>query len=213
MRTIAFVAALALCAPVAGQDLGAGKAGPRTVLDRDLELALARSAAPASVSGDATVLVWDGAAYVTAVEGRNGVTCVVGRSWPESLEPQCFDEEAAGSILPIELEMNRLRHEGRAEDAVQRAVAEGLRNGRFRLPLRPAMTYMMSSAQDLYDPEGRHVGPWKPHLMIYYPYLTEEAVGLSGPPSTEAAIVVDPGTPLSNLMVVVQSAVDPEPGG
>lgn len=39
--------------------------------------------------------------------------------------------------------------------------------------------------------------------MIYFPYLTEEAIGLSGPPSPEAAMIVDPGAPLSNILVVV----------
>ena len=74
----------------------------------------------------------------------------------------------------------------------------------------------MSSEQVLYDDEGRKVGRWKPHLMIYYPHLTSADVGLGGKPSTEAAVVVDPGKALSNIMIVVRSFTDgrrrPRPG-
>jgi len=61
----------------------------------------------------------------------------------------------------------------------------------------------MSAAQELIGDDGQSAGAWRPHLMIYFPYLTEEAIGLSGPPSPEAAMIVDPGTPLSNILVVL----------
>jgi len=49
--------------------------------DRGAEIALARSAAPESISRDATVLVLGRKGYETAVAGRNGFVCFVGRSW------------------------------------------------------------------------------------------------------------------------------------
>ena len=49
--------------------------------DRNAEIALARSAAPAALSRDAMVLVLGRKGYETAVEGKNGFVCVVGRSW------------------------------------------------------------------------------------------------------------------------------------
>ena len=63
--------------------------------DRDAEIALARSAAPTSISGDATVLVFEKTGYQTAVEGKNGFTCLVERAWmspfdsPEFWNPRC----------------------------------------------------------------------------------------------------------------------------
>ncbi|MGF6710289.1 hypothetical protein QFZ41_001253 [Luteibacter sp. W1I16] len=54
--------------------------------NRDDEIALARSAAPASVSRDATVLVLGRKGYETAIEGKNGFVCVVGRSWTGPFE-------------------------------------------------------------------------------------------------------------------------------
>jgi hypothetical protein len=170
-------------------------------------VALARSAAPAAVSGAARVLVWNGADFETAAEGSNGVTCYVARSWPESLEPHCFDEEGSRTVLPIHLLQMKLWHRGAGPEEVAATVAEGLRTGELRLPSRPVMSYMMSAGQRLISNEGQDAGAWQPHLMIYYPYLTQEALGLGAVPSTEAAMVVDPGSPLSNIMVIVKDFV------
>src|SRR5215467_13663970 len=51
------------------------------IADRNVEIALARSAAPESVSGDATILVLGRHGYETAVDGKNGFVCAVQRSW------------------------------------------------------------------------------------------------------------------------------------
>ncbi len=49
--------------------------------DREAEIALARSAAPDSISRDATILVLGRQGYETAVQGKNGFVCMVGRAW------------------------------------------------------------------------------------------------------------------------------------
>ena len=211
---IAAAGALALPSePVAAQGIESGKSGPRAVLDRDFETALALSAAPPAVSTDATVLLWTGSTFETSRAGSNGVTCYVARSWPESLEPHCFDEEGAATILPIHIRQTELQHQGLSEDEIQDEIARGLASGAFRLPSRPVMSYMMSEDQDLISDDGQPAGNWMPHLMIYYPYLTQEGLGLGPTPSTDAAIVVDPGTPLSNIMIVVRDFAEAGTGG
>lgn len=193
--------------PTSAQTDGSGNAGPRAVLPRAQEIALARSAAPPEVSDPATVLVWNGADWEVGAEGSNGVTCYVGRSWVESIEPHCFDEEGSRTILPMHLLETKMLAEGRSRTEIDGAIAEGLRSGEFRLPSRPAMSYMMSAGQRLISDDGRPVGDWEPHLMIYVPYLTTADVGLGDAPSLQAAVVVDPGTPFANIMVVVKDHV------
>src|ERR1700690_3940399 len=56
------------------------------------EIALARTAAPTSISGDASVLVMGKHGYETAVKGKNGFACLVWRSWV-SWAPGSDDEE------------------------------------------------------------------------------------------------------------------------
>ena len=177
----------------AAQSAGAGRGGPRVQLPREREIALARTAAPPAVSRDATVMVLTERGFEVAVKGTNGVTCVVNRSHPESLEPHCFDPEAAATVLPMELRRTELLREGKTTEDIDQEVAAGLLEGRYRLPRRPAMSYMMSSEQVLYDDEGKRVGKWQPHLMIYYPHLSSADLGLGDAPSTDAAMVVDGG--------------------
>lgn len=190
------------------QSSAAGRAGPRSLLPREREIALARTAAPSDVSRDATVMVLTARGFEVAVKGTNGVTCVVNRSHPQSLEPHCFDAEASATVLPMELRRTELLRNGSSNEEVDRDIAAGLLSGKYRLPRRPAMSYMMSSEQVLYSDDGRNVGRWQPHLMLYYPYLTSADLGLGGTPSTGAALVVDEGGPLSNIMVVVESFAD-----
>src|SRR5580692_631870 len=80
--------------------------------DRNAEIALARSAAPDSISRDAKVLVLGPHGYEIAVEGKNGFVCVVERGWmgpfdgelsanfwnPRIRGPVCFNPPAARSI-------------------------------------------------------------------------------------------------------------------
>jgi hypothetical protein len=54
------------------------------------EIALARSAAPPSISGNAEVLVLGPNGYTTAVKGRNGFVCLVERAWDAELGNPIF---------------------------------------------------------------------------------------------------------------------------
>ena len=51
------------------------------LMGRTAEIALARSAAPESISRDAEVLVLERHGFETAVKGKNGFVCLVERSW------------------------------------------------------------------------------------------------------------------------------------
>jgi hypothetical protein len=49
------------------------------LMEKNAEIQLARSAAPDSISRDATILVLGRQGYETAVEGKNGFVCMVPR--------------------------------------------------------------------------------------------------------------------------------------
>ena len=175
------------------------------------EIALARSAAPAHVSDDATVLVLRDGRFIEAVEGTTPVTCMVARSRPGSLEPICYDAEAARTVMGIELRRHELRWQrGMPEKEVDARIAREIEEGKLAVPSRPAMSYMMSAGQELVSDDGRSVGSWLPHLMIYYPYLSAEDLGLFGPPNMEAAAVFDEGKPTAHIVIAVRSFVDPK---
>src|SRR5262249_55066256 len=54
------------------------------------EIALAKSAAPASIADHAEVLVLGDHGYETAVKGTNGFVCLVGRSWDHGFASSQF---------------------------------------------------------------------------------------------------------------------------
>jgi hypothetical protein len=185
------------------------RSGARPVLARAEEIALARSAAPETVSDSATIWVLHDTSYVVAVRGSaSGAACYVSRSWKHSLEPHCFDAEGAATIMRMHMRETELLHRGVSHEDAQRAVASEIAKGALRLPQRPAMSYMMSAAQVLYGDDGRLAGRWQPHLMIYYPFLRSADIGMRAP-DIRAAIVTDEGHADASIMIVARDFISP----
>jgi hypothetical protein len=185
------------------------RTGARPTMDRASEIALARSAAPTQVSGNARVWIWNGTRYEVAERGSTGVNCFLSRAWVPSVEPHCLDAEASRTILPILMRKIELYAQGRTDSLVEREIAAGIRSGRFKLPTKPAVTYMMSAAQELVGGNGSAVGAWQPHLMIYYPNWTGEQAGLPGF-VPDVGFIENPGTPLAAFVVPLKTFV-PKP--
>ncbi len=196
-------------APACAQSFGAGQSGRRPLLPRAREIALAKSAAPPAVSDSATIYVLGDREFELAVRGSNGNACYVSRDWIESLEPHCFDAEGAATVMQLEMQRVVLLHQGRTLADADREIADGLASGRFRLPRRPALSYMMSAEQRLVGDDGRPVGSWRPHLMLYVPYITAAELGLGTTPDARTAIVENEGKPLANIMIVLRDFVQP----
>ncbi len=117
------------------------------------------------------------------------------------------------TILPVRAREMELREQGLSKESIQADIAEGYRTGRFVVPTRPAVTWMMSAGQVLYNDDGARVGEWKPHLMIYYPFLTEEDLGMSGTAPASGPMLSDPGRPTANLVIVMPEFVPVRSGG
>jgi len=204
MRSL--VCAFLLATPLAAQGVRGGQSGPRPLLERDREIALARSAGPSAVTDSATIFVLTSRGYEVAVHGTNGAACYVSRDWLASLEPHCFDPEGAQTILPLAMQRVTLMHLGKTPAEADREIAEGLMSGKFRLPRRPVVSYMLSAAQILVSEDGRNVGAWRPHLMIYYPYLTTKDLGFVNDGTQEIAIS-DAGKPTASIVIAVKDFV------
>src|ERR1700749_921486 len=107
------------------------------ISDEKSEIALARSAAPASISDAAEVMVLRRTGYETAIKGTNGFVCLVERSWgqgtdeaefwnPKMRAPHCFNAQAAKSFAQIYLMKTKLVLEGRSRAEISKAIATGL---------------------------------------------------------------------------------------
>ncbi len=105
--------------------------------DVSSEIALARSAAPASISDGAEVMVLGAKGYTTAIKGTNGFLCIVERSWgaatdeaefwnPKVRAPICFNPQAAKTFAPIFLMKTRLVLAGKSKPEIVEATASAL---------------------------------------------------------------------------------------
>lgn len=137
--------------------------------DRNAEIAMARSAAPTAISGDAEVLVLGRYGYETAIKGKNGFVCVVERAWmspfnfsgfwnPKMRGPICFNPPAARSILPLTIKRTELVLAGLSKSQIIDSIKE------FDVKELPAlepgaMCYMMSKQGLWYAkiPSGSHL--------------------------------------------------------
>lgn len=144
--------------------------------DRSAEIALARSAAPEAISRDATVLVLGKNGYETAIEGKNGFTCLVERGWmspfdspdfwnPKVRGPVCYNPAAVRSILPYTLNRTKLVLAGVPKAEIHRRIVTAVAKGELPLPEIGAMSYMMAKDGYLSDAGGH----WHPHLMFHIP--------------------------------------------
>lgn len=179
----ALLLTIGLGAPCQGHAQGAGTpypamAPPAKYLDADAhaEIALARSAAPASVSRDATVMVLRQHGYETVEKGKNGFVCLVERAWmspfdspefwnPKNRSPTCFNPAAVRSVLPFNIKRTEMVLAGLSKTQIIARVREAIE--RKEMPaLEPgAMCYMMSRDMYLGDTQGHY----HPHLMFYSP--------------------------------------------
>jgi hypothetical protein len=142
--------------------------------DANSEIALARTAAPASISDGAEVMVLGPRGYTTAVKGTNGFLCIVERSWgastdapefwnPKMRAPHCFNQAAARTFAPIFLMKTKLVLAGKSKAEIAAATASALDTKELPALEPGAMCYMMSKQQYLND----GAKSWHPHLMFF----------------------------------------------
>ena len=181
------------------------------------EIALARSAAPASISGDAEILVLGAHGYETAVKGKNGFVCLVERSWdadfndpvfwnPHIRGADCLNPEAARTVLPHFRERASWALAGLSKvDMMARANAE-ISTHTYILPGPGAVAFMMSKEQRVAD-QNPH---WHPHLMFFVANVHDAAWGANFDGSP-VVMGVSGSDPIKTFLVPVKKWSDGTP--
>lgn len=193
---------------------------PYLIADRATEIALARTAAPADVSGKATVLVLTPKGYTEVAHGTNGFTCVVMRSFsaspndrgfwnPRVSAPHCFNPPAVRTILPAMLAQIDWALAGATPAELNARIKQAYAEQRFPMPAAGAMAYMLSPKQHLSDTDPH----WMPHLMFYYDRAlsgtTFGAGGMSAPIIDASA--GDPNAPVQVIYIPTHTWSDGTP--
>jgi hypothetical protein len=178
LSAFALVVALIASRPAAAQD--AKEPYPtmapveQYLMDRDAEIALARSAAPDAISHDASVIVLTRHGYETAVQGKNGWVCWVGRAWmgmfdqPEFWNPkvraaECINPPAVRSVLPYANKRAELVLAGHSKSEIIASIKAAIDKKELPPLEQGTVSYMMSKGSYLTDYGGHNL----PHLMFY----------------------------------------------
>lgn len=177
------------------------------LMDREAEIALARSAAPEAISRNATVLVLGRHGYETAATGANGFVCLVERAWmspfnspdfwyPKIRGPLCLNPKAARSILPIDYKKTELALAGQSKEQISEWTKTAYANKELPAVEPGAMSFMMSKRASL-DSEGHNMA----HLMFYTPFMEGAEWGADLPNSP--VLLGDQGPPGSYDLLVI----------
>jgi hypothetical protein len=181
--------------------------------DRNAEIALARTAAPPSISRDAKVMVLGSHGYETAVEGKNGFVCMVERAWmnpfdspefwnPKNRSPICLNPPAARTVLPITLMRTKLVLAGKSKEEVKESIKAAIEKKALPALEAGAMSYMMSKDAYLTDKGGHNMA----HLMFYTPLGTVWGANL-----VDSSNNVSEPFPGSPLLLAPSYKGNPEP--
>ena len=172
---------------------------------RERQIDLALSAAPTEVSSKAAVYILGPKGYEKVREGTNGFSCLIERSFKGTTQtssaPACFDAEGSGSIMGADLRREELRAEGKSEEEVKEDIAQGYKDGRFKVP-GPGFLYMMSNENFVYNNVSGKSGFVAPHLMFYAPNKTANDVGYDSVSPTMVPYLTGSGIGPESLLVV-----------
>jgi hypothetical protein len=195
------------------------------MMDRDTEVALARSAAPENVSRRATVKILTASGYQVASQGDNGFVCVVMRGWaaptytpaalrdlvydPQLRAPICFNPVAVRTVLPYQELRAKLAMEGKGPDLIAQGIQAAYAKGELPKMEAVAFAYMYSAEMYL----GQQIGHFHPHMMVYAPYYDNEMLGGNARDTMLPRISDDEGTPFAVIIIPVDDrfAVRPSP--
>src|SRR5580698_1203375 len=177
--------------------------------DRGAEVALARSAAPESISRDAEVQVLGRHGFEIAVRGKNGFVCIVGRGWtsaadadfwnPKVRVPMCVNSAAAHSYLLRLTKETEWGLMGLTRAQMNEAIVAALARKELP-PMAPgAMCYMMGK-QGYGGDSAPH---WPSHLMFFYSD-TDPAIWGANLPGSPVIAIADPTEHLTQFVISVQ---------
>jgi hypothetical protein len=194
---------------VAGTPTSGLAAAPRRpeLLPREREIAAALAAGPPTIAEGAGVYLLTEKGFLLHRPSRNGFNCLVGRDQPGAFEPQCFDAEGSDTLMQAALLSAELRMRGEDAPTVARAVAEAYATGRLRAPRRAGINYMLSRENRVPVDDKGTVRPYRPHVMIYAPYLRNADFGAT-PDGGSPVFVINEGQPGAYLIIPVPEEAD-----
>jgi len=176
------------------------------LLPRSQETSEALAACPTLIRAEAGVYVLTETGYDLLRPSQNGFNSIIGRTQPDSFEPQCLDAEGSSTLLHQILMRGRLQMQGLGREEIADRLETAWSRGDLQSPSRPGINYMLSERNRVpIGPET--VIPYQPHVMFYAPHLTNTDLG--GSMQGESPVfVINEGKPYAYVIVPVATDQD-----
>lgn len=179
------------------------------------ETALAKSAAPASISGRATIKALTISGFKVVHPGDNGFVCEVMRAFsaptysPAQFRdlvydssvraPICLNPQAAREVLPYYELRTKLGMASEDPHGIAKGVQAAYAKGQLPERTGVSFAYMWSADQNL----APGVGAWHPHVMVFAPYYENSMLGGNQFATPLPQVTDDAGTPFAVVVIPV----------
>jgi hypothetical protein len=182
-------------------------------MPESLEVRFALSAIPPHLREAATTYTLDpNTGYVVNHHGTNGFSCIVMRtewSWPQLAFRDdifvaiCYDEEGSKKMLPVWMDVARMRARGLRPKQVHEEIMKRFGNGAYQKPARSGISYMIAPLMRTYPaPNATEVTTMStPHYMFYAPNLKDADIG--GKPGSQYPFTLPQGPGPHDVIILL----------
>lgn len=149
-------------------------------LSREDQIASAIIAAPMQVREGAMVYGYDeNGDFVVLREGDNNFICIADNPNKDGFQVVAYHN----SLEPMMARGRELNKEGKSRQEKEEARASEAKSGELKLPENPATLHIYYGENGFFNTESGQIENAKYRYVVYIPYATQEATGLSLKPN------------------------------
>lgn len=174
----------------------AAQASPANVPPPQEQIAAAVLAAPEELRGGAGVLGYDqNGTLVTLRDGRNELVCLADSPGGARFSTACYHKD----LEPYMARGRELRAEGITGQQSYDIRWREIEQGKLKMAREPRTLYVLEGTA--FDAATGTVTDLYRRWVLYWPYATPEATGLSTKPQAGTPWLMFPGTPGAHIMI------------
>jgi hypothetical protein len=167
----------------------------------DRQIAAAVTPLPTPLQKGARVLGYNDAGKLVALRpGTNDMICIADDPSGKQFHVACYHK----SLEPFMARGRELHAQNKSRAAIDSVRMRDIRTGRYAMPSKPAALYQYFAARDSVDDATGTVKGAQYLYVVYTPYATYSATGITENPLEGGPWIMFPGKPWAHLMIAPQ---------
>jgi hypothetical protein len=166
------------------------------------QIAAAVSPLPEQQQAGARVLGHDAKGKLVVLrQGSNDFTCISDDGVSKQYHVACYHK----SLEPFMARGRELHALNKSREAIDSVRGADIKAGRYSMPTKPAALYQYYASRDSVDAMGNVKGASYLYV-VYTPYATAKATGITENPIDGGPWIMYPGKPWAHLMITPQKS-------